>query len=95
VVNRRSFSGLLTAIAVASAIPGIVQAQDTPVAQIVVLVHGLYAHGSVRAPAYDSVAPSFLQPLDNPVPMVATADIVRPDSRNLSIESPDDHAAQK
>jgi len=45
-VNRRSFIGLLTAIAVASVIPGIVQAQDTPVAQNVVLVHGLYADGS-------------------------------------------------
>jgi predicted alpha/beta-fold hydrolase len=45
-VNRRSFSGLLTAIAVASVIPGIVQAKDTPVAPNVVLVHGLYADGS-------------------------------------------------
>jgi hypothetical protein len=45
-VNRRSFSGLLTAIAVASVIPAIVQAKDTPVAPNVVLVHGLYADGS-------------------------------------------------
>jgi hypothetical protein len=74
-VNRRSFSGLLTAIAVASVIPGIVQAQDAPVAQNVVLVHGLYADGSVSAPAHDGVVPSFLQPLHKPVPMVATADI--------------------
>jgi pimeloyl-ACP methyl ester carboxylesterase len=45
-LNRRSFTGLLTAIAVASVIPGIVQAQNTPVAKNVVLVHGLYADGS-------------------------------------------------
>jgi pimeloyl-ACP methyl ester carboxylesterase len=45
-INHRSFSGLLTAIAVASVISGIVQARDTPVANNVVLVHGLYADGS-------------------------------------------------
>jgi hypothetical protein len=45
-VNRRSFSGLLTAIAVASIIPGVVQAQDTSIAQNVVLVHGRDAGGS-------------------------------------------------
>jgi pimeloyl-ACP methyl ester carboxylesterase len=45
-LNRRSFTGLLSAIAVASVIPGISQAQDAPVAKNVVLVHGLYADGS-------------------------------------------------
>src|SRR6202162_4909842 len=45
-LNRRSFDGLLTAIAAASVIPGIVQAQNTAVAKNVVLVHGLYADGS-------------------------------------------------
>src|SRR6202140_5217441 len=45
-LNRRSFAGLLTAIAAASVIPGIVWAQNTPVANNVVLVHGLYADGS-------------------------------------------------
>jgi pimeloyl-ACP methyl ester carboxylesterase len=45
-IKRRSFSGLLTAIAVASVMPGMVKAQDTPVANNVVLVHGLYADGS-------------------------------------------------
>src|SRR5271163_1785133 len=45
-LNRRSFSGLLTAIAVAWAMTGIVQAQDTVAAKNVVLVHGLYADGS-------------------------------------------------
>src|ERR1700736_5838724 len=45
-LNRRSFAGLLTAIAAASVIPGIVSAQNTPVAKNVVLVHGLYADGS-------------------------------------------------
>jgi pimeloyl-ACP methyl ester carboxylesterase len=46
VVNRRLLSGLLTAIAVASVIPGMVQAQNTPASRNVVLVHGLYADGS-------------------------------------------------
>src|ERR1700692_4332974 len=45
-LNRRLFAGLLTAIAAASVIPGIVWAQDPPVADNVVLVHGLYADGS-------------------------------------------------
>jgi len=45
-LNRRSFAGLLSAIAVASVMPGIIQAQDSPVAKNVVLVHGLYADGS-------------------------------------------------
>jgi pimeloyl-ACP methyl ester carboxylesterase len=45
-VSRRLFNGLLAAIAVASVIPGIVRAGDTPVAKNVVLVHGLYADGS-------------------------------------------------
>jgi pimeloyl-ACP methyl ester carboxylesterase len=40
------FTGLLSAFAVASIIPGIIQAQDTTVAKNVVLVHGLYADGS-------------------------------------------------
>jgi pimeloyl-ACP methyl ester carboxylesterase len=45
-LNRRSFTGLLTAIAVASVIPETVQAQNARVARNVVLVHGLYADGS-------------------------------------------------
>ena len=45
-VNRKSFAGLLAAIAVAAVMPGMVQAKDTPVAKNVVLVHGLYADGS-------------------------------------------------
>jgi pimeloyl-ACP methyl ester carboxylesterase len=45
-VDRRSFCGLLTAVAVASVIPGMVEAEDAPVAKNVVLVHGLYADGS-------------------------------------------------
>jgi pimeloyl-ACP methyl ester carboxylesterase len=46
IFNRRWLSGLLSAIAVVCAMPGIVQAQDTVVAKNVVLVHGLYADGS-------------------------------------------------
>src|SRR5882757_7713503 len=45
-LNRRSLTGLLMAIAAASIIPGIVEAEATPVAKNVVLVHGLYADGS-------------------------------------------------
>jgi pimeloyl-ACP methyl ester carboxylesterase len=45
-VIRRSFGGLLAAVAFASLIAGMVQAQDIPVANNVVLVHGLYADGS-------------------------------------------------
>jgi pimeloyl-ACP methyl ester carboxylesterase len=44
--NRRSFAALLGAFVVAAAIPGIIQAQDIPIAKNVVLVHGLYADGS-------------------------------------------------
>jgi pimeloyl-ACP methyl ester carboxylesterase len=44
--NRQLLAGLFTAIAVASAIPGMVQAAETPAARNVVLVHGLYADGS-------------------------------------------------
>jgi pimeloyl-ACP methyl ester carboxylesterase len=45
-LNRRSFAGLLGAIAAMSVIPGMVLAQPAPVAKNVVLVHGLYADGS-------------------------------------------------
>ena len=45
-LSRKSFSGLLAVIAVASAISGLVEARDVPVAKNVVLVHGLYADGS-------------------------------------------------
>jgi pimeloyl-ACP methyl ester carboxylesterase len=45
-INRTSFKGLVAAIALAAAIPGIVEAKDAPVAKNVVLVHGLYADGS-------------------------------------------------
>jgi len=45
-ISRRSFAGLLGALAIASAIPAITQAQDAPVARNIVLVHGLYADGS-------------------------------------------------
>jgi hypothetical protein len=42
----RSLAGLLAAIVVASGIPRLGQAQDTPIAKNVVLVPGLYADGS-------------------------------------------------
>jgi pimeloyl-ACP methyl ester carboxylesterase len=43
---RNLISGLLAVVAAASAIPGPVEARDAPVANNVVLVHGLYADGS-------------------------------------------------
>ena len=45
-LNRKLFGRLFAAIAAASIIPGLVQAQNIPVAKNVVLVHGLYADGS-------------------------------------------------
>src|SRR6202046_158267 len=45
-LSRKSFSGLLAVVAVASAISGLVEARDVPIAKNVVLVHGLYADGS-------------------------------------------------
>jgi pimeloyl-ACP methyl ester carboxylesterase len=45
-LNRKLFSRLFAVIAAASAMPGLVQAQNAPVAKNVVLVHGLYADGS-------------------------------------------------
>ena len=44
--SLRWLGELFAAIAVAWAMPGIVQAQDTVAARNVVLVHGLYADGS-------------------------------------------------
>jgi hypothetical protein len=45
-LSRKLFSGLLAMIAIASTLPGLVEARDIPVAKNVVLVHGLYADGS-------------------------------------------------
>jgi pimeloyl-ACP methyl ester carboxylesterase len=45
-LSRKLFSGLLAIIAIASAIPSLLEARDIPVAKNVVLVHGLYADGS-------------------------------------------------
>jgi len=45
-LNRKLLGRLFALIAAASIIPGLVQAQNIPVANNVVLVHGLYADGS-------------------------------------------------
>jgi pimeloyl-ACP methyl ester carboxylesterase len=45
-LNSSILRALFAALAVASAIPGIVKAQDAAIAKNVVLVHGLYADGS-------------------------------------------------
>src|SRR6202453_4904047 len=83
VVHRRSSSGLLTANSIALAMPGLGGAQDT------------LRRPACRArawPIYRRIGPrpstrprrvDCLQPLNEPVPMVVTADIVRPNSWNL------------
>jgi pimeloyl-ACP methyl ester carboxylesterase len=45
-LNRKLLPGLFAVIAAASVMPGLVRADDVPVANNVVLVHGLYADGS-------------------------------------------------
>ena len=46
VLSRKLLRGLLALIALASTLPGLVEAREIPVAKNVVLVHGLYADGS-------------------------------------------------
>src|ERR1700692_3505688 len=72
-LNRRLFAGLLTAIAAASVIPGIVWAQDPPVADNVVLVHGLYADGSswIDVIAYLQRAGMHVTAVQNPLTSLA------------------------
>src|SRR5258708_5818270 len=85
-INRRSFSGLLTAIAVASVIPGIVQARDTPVANNVVLVHGLYADGSSWIDVIPYLQRAGLQVTSVQNPLTSLADDVAATRRALALQ---------
>ena len=85
-INRRSFSGLLTAIALASVIPGIVQARDTPVANNVVLVHGLYADGSSWIDVIPYLQRAGLQVTAVQNPLTSLADDVAATRRALALQ---------
>jgi pimeloyl-ACP methyl ester carboxylesterase len=85
-INRRSFGGLLTAIAVASVIPGIVQARDTLVANNVVLVHGLYADGSSWVDVIPYLQRAGLQVTAVQNPLTSLADDVAATRRALAMQ---------
>ena len=85
-LNRRSFAGLLTAIAAASVIPGIVQAQNTVVAKNVVLVHGLYADGSSWLEVIPYLQRAGLQVTAVQNPLSSLADDVAATRRVLALQ---------
>jgi pimeloyl-ACP methyl ester carboxylesterase len=85
-LNRRSFAGLLTAIAAASVIPGIVQAQNTAVAKNVVLVHGLYADGSSWIEVIPYLQRAGLQVTAVQNPLTSLADDVAATRRVLALQ---------
>src|SRR6202048_1169060 len=85
-LNRRSFAGLLTAIAAASVIPGIVWAQNTPVAKNVVLVHGLYADGSSWMEVIPYLQRAGLQVTAVQNPLTSLADDVAATRRVLALQ---------
>jgi pimeloyl-ACP methyl ester carboxylesterase len=86
-LNRRSFAGLLTAIAAASVIPGIVWAQNTPVAKNVVLVHGLYADGSSWIDVIPYLQRAGLQVTAVQNPLTSLADDVAATRRVLALQN--------
>jgi pimeloyl-ACP methyl ester carboxylesterase len=85
-LNRRSFAALLTAIAAASVIPGIVQAQNTTVAKNVVLVHGLYADGSSWLEVIPYLQRAGLQVTAVQNPLTSLADDVAATRRVLALQ---------
>src|SRR5712671_5500390 len=85
-LNRRSFAGLLTAIAAAAVIPGIVWAQNTPVAKNVVLVHGLYADGSSWIDVIPYLQRAGLQVTAVQNPLTSLADDVAATRRVLALQ---------
>jgi pimeloyl-ACP methyl ester carboxylesterase len=85
-LNRRSFAGLLTAIAAASVIPGIAWAQNTPVAKNVVLVHGLYADGSSWIDVIPYLQRAGLQVTAVQNPLTSLADDVAATRRVLALQ---------
>ena len=84
-LNRRSFAGLLTAIAAAAVIPRIVWAQNTPVAKNVVLVHGLYADGSSWIDVIPYLQRAGLQVTAVQNPLTSLADDVAATRRVLTL----------
>ena len=85
-LNRRSFARLLTAIAAASVISGIVWAQNTPVAKNVVLVHGLYADGSSWIDVIPYLQRAGLQVTAVQNPLTSLADDVAATRRVLALQ---------
>src|ERR1700683_2529235 len=85
-INRRSLGGLFTAIVVASVIPGIFQARDTPVAQNVVLWHGLYADGSSWLDVIPYLQRAGLQVTAVQNPLTSLADDVAATRRALALQ---------
>jgi pimeloyl-ACP methyl ester carboxylesterase len=85
-LNRRSFTGLFSAIAAMSVISGIVQAQDVPVAKNVVLVHGLYADGSSWSDVIPYLQRAGLQVTAVQNPLTSLADDVAATRRVLALQ---------
>jgi len=86
VLNRRSFTGLLSAIAAMSVLSGMVQAQDVPVAKNVVLVHGLYADGSSWIDVIPYLQRAGLQVTVVQNPLTSLADDVAATRRILALQ---------
>ena len=84
--NRKSFTGLLSAIAAMSVMSGIVQAQDVPVAKNVVLVHGLYADGSSWIDVIPYLQRAGLQVTAVQNPLTSLADDVAATRRVLALQ---------
>src|SRR6202051_2069376 len=86
-VNCRAFSGLLfTAIAVASVIPGGVQARDTLVDTAVVLGHGLYGGGSSWIDVISYLQRAGLKVTAVQNPLTSLADDVAATRRALALQ---------
>ena len=85
-LNRRSFAALLTAVAAASVMPGIVQARNTAVAKNVVLVHGLYADGSSWIEVIPYLQRAGLQVTAVQNPLTSLADDVAATRRVLALQ---------
>jgi hypothetical protein len=81
-----SFSGLLNPIVVASVIPAIVQARDTPVANNVVRVHGLYADRSSWLDVIPYLQRAGLEVTAVQNPLTSLADDVAATRRALALQ---------
>ena len=85
-IDRRWFSGPLTAIAVALVTPGMAQVQDVPVARNVVLVHGLYADGSSWIDVIGYLQRAGLKVTAVQNPLTSLADDVAATRRALAVQ---------